>query len=141
MGLDTTHDAWHGPYSSFFRWRRHVAKAAGWHEEGQGLDSTFREIDWSQITEDNLMGRWDRLPEDPLVVLIAHSDSEGELPLEALVPLAERLEGLAERMEDTEAREGGPYGRATYDGERAATLRFAEGLRKAAAAGEPVEFH
>lgn len=29
MGLDTTHDCWHGAYSGFMRWRIGVAKAAG----------------------------------------------------------------------------------------------------------------
>lgn len=29
MGLDTSHDCWHGAYSAFMRWRRAVAKAAG----------------------------------------------------------------------------------------------------------------
>lgn len=29
MGLDTTHDCWHGAYSAFMRWRRGIAKAAG----------------------------------------------------------------------------------------------------------------
>ena len=29
MGLDTTHDAWSGPYTAFDRWRRWVAKQEG----------------------------------------------------------------------------------------------------------------
>lgn len=29
MGLDTTHDCWHGAYSAFGRWREGLAKAAG----------------------------------------------------------------------------------------------------------------
>ena len=28
MGLDTTHDCWHGPYSMFMRWRTAIAAAA-----------------------------------------------------------------------------------------------------------------
>ena len=31
MGLDTTHDCWHGPYSSFKRFRDEVAVAAAEH--------------------------------------------------------------------------------------------------------------
>lgn len=29
MGLDTSHDCWHGAYSAFNRWREGIAKAAG----------------------------------------------------------------------------------------------------------------
>ncbi len=29
MGLDTTHDCWHGPYSSFNRWRTQLAAEIG----------------------------------------------------------------------------------------------------------------
>lgn len=29
MGLDVSHDCWHGAYSAFHRWRHGVAKAAG----------------------------------------------------------------------------------------------------------------
>lgn len=30
MGLDTTHDAWHGAYSSFGDWRNQLAELAGY---------------------------------------------------------------------------------------------------------------
>jgi hypothetical protein len=30
VGLDTTHDAWHGAYSAFSRWRELIAVAAGY---------------------------------------------------------------------------------------------------------------
>src|SRR5437016_2133419 len=29
MGLDTTHDCWHGAYSAFMRWRTKLAEVAG----------------------------------------------------------------------------------------------------------------
>jgi hypothetical protein len=102
-------------------------------------------INWRALTDANIEGEWERLPEDPLILLIAHSDCSGSLPVDGLLPLAERLEGLAPLIDpladihpnwtpDMEPR-------ATYDGFRAATLRFAAGLRRAHAAGEPVGFH
>lgn len=155
MGLDTTHDCWHGPYSSFNRWREAVQVAAGWPmqdvtgEYGQ----TYREatvVNWSAITDANIMGEWDALPEDPLIVLIAHSDCDGVIPVPALLPLADRLDEIAARMTvdqgqkpDTWLAESGHSerpARATYDGELAATNRFAAGLRLAASLNEPVEF-
>lgn len=30
MGLDTTHNAWHGAYSAFMRWRTEIARVAGY---------------------------------------------------------------------------------------------------------------
>jgi hypothetical protein len=30
MGLDTTHDCWHGSYGGFNRWRNAIAAAAGY---------------------------------------------------------------------------------------------------------------
>lgn len=155
MGLDTTHGCWSGPYSSFSRWREAVQVAAGWHLEERN-DAGFhfrsaREVNWDAVTEDNIEGNWDPIPEDPLVVLAAHSDCDGELPVPVLIPLAERLEELAARMGATDGQKPDDwltaYGhasrpaRADYDGERNATLRFAAGLREAAAANEPVEFH
>jgi hypothetical protein len=151
MGLDTTHDCWHGPYSSFDRLRIALQRAAGWslEEDSRGyLRSTV--INWATITDANIMGEWDAIPEDPLVVLIAHSDCDGQIPVAALLPLAERLEGLAATMTPGQGQKpehwlnelGYPErpARATYDGEREATLRFAAGLRRAAALGETVEF-
>lgn len=147
MGLDTTHGCWRGPYSAFSRWRQAVAVAAGWRlievEGAYGSMVTVpREINWEALDDRNYLGEWDRLPEDPLVVLIAHSDCDGIIPVEALVPLAERLEAIIpatpEPASDPEYRD--PEPRGLYDGVRNATIRFAEGLRRAAAEGEPVVF-
>lgn len=149
MGLDTSHDCWHGPYSAFSRWRAALQRAAGWHLEEQRDDRGMRyelarEINWEAVTDANIAGQWETLPEDPLIVLVAHSDCDGQLPVAALLPLAERLEQLAERMEPGQGRHWkwtpGMEGRATYDGEREATMRFAAGLRRAAAVGQPVVF-
>jgi hypothetical protein len=99
-----------------------------------------REIDADQLTDDNFLGKWETPPEDPLVVLVAHSDCEGEIPPDLCGPLADRLGGLVDKLDNGEARDGGPFHRALYDGEREATLRFIKGLREAAAVGEPVIF-
>jgi hypothetical protein len=138
MGLDTSHGAWHGAYSAFSRWRNAVEAAAGYplmkDENGLVYPSN---INWGAITEANLEGQWDSTPEDPLVVLIAHSDYKGAIYPEQAVPLADRLEGLLPHIvEDDEAwghiaREGGMV---------AVTRRFIDGLRAAAAANEPVHF-
>ncbi len=51
MGLDTSHDCWHGgPYSAFTRWRRELAKVAGLPP----LD--LMEGFWSRPTDDDAFG-------------------------------------------------------------------------------------
>ena len=155
MGLDTTHGCWHGPYSAFSRWREAVQEAAGWHLE-QRRDGWMtyrwpREVNADALTDENFVGEWESLPEDPLVILVAHSDCDGVIPVPALLPLADRLDEIASRMGTADGQKSDSWleqsghaerpARADYDGTRAATARFAAGLRLAAARNEPVEFH
>ncbi len=143
MGLDTTHDCWHGPYSAFTRWRHVVARAAGYevlpvkYEDGTTMDTIM--VDWGHITAANLQGEWDETPKDALMVLIAHSDCDGLIHPNQGRALADRLEGLLPLLQGG-GRDGGSA-RADYDGTRAATERFIAGLRAAAEAGEDVRFH
>lgn len=139
MGLDTSHDCWHGPYSSFMRWRERLVQLA-WG--GSGDEGAARGNIWnypSYWTDDKsaLHGRDVTsaapipYPEgDALVTLIDHSDCDGEIAPELCGPLADRLEQLLAKMPT----------RALYDDVRPATERFIAGLRSAAAAGEAVEF-
>lgn len=129
MGLDCSHDAWHGAYSSFGRWRNAVAVAGGYTlkpAETTYGPREFVDIDWDAFEDRNLMGEWDRLPEDPLLLLIVHSDCDGELKPEACRWLALRMERLLPDITDD------------YDRERAE--QFIAGLRDAHANGEPLEF-
>lgn len=136
MGLDTSHDCWHGAYSAFTRWRHKLAEVAGYTFEKCPKPHDYMDqvaIDWSVITDANLQGDWEQTPSDPLLVLIAHSDCDGEiLPAQAL-PLADRLEALLPLLEGDGGGHIGSY--------RAKTEQFIAGLRKAAAANEPVDFH
>jgi hypothetical protein len=138
MGLDTSHDCWHGSYHGFNRWRIAVASAA-------------------DIVLDYMMGhagerpglKWDE--SDPLSTLLHHSDSEGDIPVEKLLPLAERLRGLLDKLpkagerlwQAVEATVNGIWW--TVNAEEAEWIRtkaeqFIAGLERAAAAGEPVTF-
>jgi hypothetical protein len=138
MGLDTSHDAWHGAYSAFGRWRLHVVKAAG-YETVQDGPYTYAAIDWDAVTKDNLAGKWEAPPADPLMVLIAHSDCDGQIMPEDAARLADRLEELLPAIEASEIPDGGHIGRA--GGYAGATRRFIAGCRAAASAGEPIDFH
>lgn len=119
MGLDTTHDCWHGTYSAFHRWRVKLAEKIGLPlDQMEGHDGAFK---------------WSLLNPDPVHALLHHPDCDGELAVDVLIPLAERLEELAELM----GNEDGGWHIGSY---REKTLQFAKGCRAAAAAGEVVEF-
>lgn len=141
MGLDTSHDCWHGAYSAFSRWRQEVAKAAGyyvvpvtWPDMGYPVDTVM--LEWHRYEEKNYHGEWDELPSDPLLLLIVHSDCDGEIKPEHAPLLADRLEEILPELSD----EG--FGHiAARGGYAEATRKFIAGLRAAAEAGEPVDFH
>jgi hypothetical protein len=71
---------------------------------------------------------------DPLIVLLAHSDCEGEIQEDFCGPLADRLEELLPLLGEEDG--GGHIGSYTTK-----TEQFIRGLRAAAEAGEPVGFH
>lgn len=134
MGLGTTHDCWHGPYSMFMRWRQWINHFV-MVDRGNAGDEAARKISHMGATRDALEKAWaDGHYKDqsvPINVLMGHSDCDGEIPTEVCGPLADALEGLMHHMPE----------RGTYDEQRPATERFIRGLRKAAAANENVEFH
>lgn len=133
MGLDTSHDCWHGPYSMFMRWREKLNLYVMMDREK--TDSAAGRIRNMGCTREALVAAWEEGQYDdqtvPINVLMGHSDCEGEIPADMCGPLADALEALLVRMPESDL----------YDTARPATLRFIAGLRRAAAAGEPVEFH
>lgn len=145
MGLDTTHDCWHGAYSAFSRWRNKLAEVAGYCSTKVGeppiYDTTM--LDWGciqSIIGDDLFGKWPRIPvrpdgtPDALMILLAHSDCEGEIQAEFCGPLADRLEELLPELEGEDG--GGHIGSYVEK-----TKTFIAGLRLAASRNEPVRFH
>lgn len=135
MGLDTTHDCWHGPYSQFMRWRQWLNHFV-MDDRGHAGDKAAMLISHMGATVAAIEKAWvDGHYEDqsiPINVLMAHSDCDGEIAAEICEPLADALAALLDRHMPE---------RGIYDEQRPATMRFINGLRRAAAAGEPVEFH
>lgn len=120
MGLDVSHDAWHGAYSAFNRFRTKICQVAGLGnlEDWEGFGGTKK---------------WPSVEKEPLVALLYHSDCDGEIPPEECVGIARRLRELAPNIPD---EDGGGYIRNW----RGSVLQFAEGCEAAAAANEPLEF-
>lgn len=158
MGLDTTHNCWHGAYSAFMRWRQEVARAAGLPplELMEGFfvpnfpkrdalviptfflgmqrdeDALFtRSI---KRLEESLPIRWECLKPSPLHELLYHSDCDGEIPADRCGPIADALEAILPNIPMGSG--GGHIGNW-----QAKTQQFINGLRDAAAKGEPVGFH
>lgn len=135
MGLDCSHSAWHGAYTAFHRWRKALAQAAelppidlmeGFYGHG---GRTFEGVEGLPIL-------WSALKPDPLHLLLHHSDCDGEIAPEDCGPIADSLERLLPKLGDD-----GEGHIAHRGGMRAVTEQFIRGLRAAAAAGEPLDFH
>ena len=149
MGLDTSHDCWHGPYSSFARWRNWIARSLDWDFEtdAEGNDKNYI------IPEDRVpvlpkpmplpvfcslmdihehgnpfYGDWFEDPADVIDVLMVHSDCEGRIPTRFCLPLAQRLTLLIQDADPD----------ADW---RTTTAQFINGLIRAANRNEDVDFH
>lgn len=148
MGLDTSHDCWHGAYSDFMRWRTELARAAGLPPldlmEGfwsQLTRPVFLDHDASELSrrslerlEEQLPISWACLKPDPLHELLDHSDCDGEIPWQSCAGIADSLERLLPKLPDGDG--GGHIGNW-----RDKTKQFITGLRLAAKRKENVDFH
>ena len=158
MGLDCSHNAWHGSYGAFMRWRKMLADVAGLPplELMDGFYSSLDSIHelptlYHGITtnepafgpdsrprfanlDDSLPISWDCLKPSPLHELLYHSDCDGDIAADHCGPIADALEALIPLLPDEQ--EGGHIGRW-----REKTQQFVDGLRAAAAAGEALDFH
>lgn len=118
MGLEVSHDCWDGGYIGFHRFRVELAAAAG--------------IGFDNKTESWTFNREEITLEHPIFVFILHSDCDGEIEAKDCGPIADAMESLLPKLPVT-TREDPRHG--TFAAER-----WVKGLRKAAAAGEAVEF-
>jgi hypothetical protein len=160
VGLDTSHDCWHGAYSAFMNWRQMVAKAAGMpplgfmegyygytnieHDEAkESLRSIgfAEEHVWARDILSSFYGvggnmpiTWDSLKPSPLHFLLSHSDCEGEIPHELCDGIADELEKLLPELPEGDA----PGHIRNW---RDKTQTFIDGLRLAAKEKENVDFH
>ena len=144
MGLDCTHDAWHGAYSAFMQWRAKLAEVAGLPPlelmDGFFNDSSlyFGQLEslWAdkkKRLEELLPIRWECLKPSPLHELLNHSDCDGEISADRCGLIADELEELIPLLPEDSG--GGHIGNW-----REKTAQFVAGLRAASKAGEPLKF-
>jgi hypothetical protein len=131
MGLDTTHDAFHGAYSAFNRFRQAVAAAMGGSypphaQDGRNPDLWYWGTGYSAESHPGLYE------------FLAHSDCDGEISPEMCRRVADEMEILLPAIEE----HGLGCGHIERDGGYGAVARrFIAGCRRAAEAGEPLGFH
>jgi hypothetical protein len=158
MGLDTSHDCWHGPYSSFMSWREWLAGQIGiplrMMEGFADYQPRFKDLEMVEAIMPLGLGdtacfvqsmvracmrgfpvRWQGLS-DPLNLLLSHSDCNGRIKWYECRAIAVRLSQLLRTMRIDKFTT-----RANYDRNYEATKRFALGLAKAWRERRDVMFH
>jgi hypothetical protein len=143
MGLDTSHNCWHGAYSAFMRWREKIAEVAGlpplmlmegYYTENAAGDPLYGiDLFGAEHLRKRLPIRWDSLKPDPLHILLTHSDCDGEIAWRDCKPIADRLTELLPLLEGDGGGHIGDY--------RAKTQQFIDGLRLAHKKKQNVDFH
>jgi hypothetical protein len=124
MGLDTTHDCWHGAYSSFNKFRRFLASQIGVDLdkcEGYGGDIEFSSIDHD------------------IVPLLDHSDCDGILTSSECGQIYNGLNDISEKLYIEINHKGNTDPELQYYLDK--IYQFRDGCLLAASNGENVEFH
>lgn len=137
MGLLVSHGAWSGPYSTFHRFRTEIARVVGiplpimdgFHGDISEVCSEATSGSYMRNLGTFLPMRWESLVPDALHVLLNHSDCDGEIAVSDLLPLAVRLEEIADKL-----------GSDPIHCWPESARMFASACRMAHAAGEPLVF-
>lgn len=163
MGLDTSHNAWHGPYSSFGEWRNWVAIQLGLppldlmegfytteHDTDDGylkgygnpfyhakIKLTGKEYKDIESIQRGFPIKWSCLKEDAIHELLNHSDCEDDISWEACGKIAERLKYLLDNV-NLDDSPGHEY---MNDYMLKKTKQFMEGCQLAFEKQERLEFH
>lgn len=152
MGLDCSHDAFHGAYSAFNSFRQVICKAFG----GSFPPHNFKGFKNGVITRDMLLGKEQPLDNnmiyfndptdentvevpDGLYLFLTHSDCDGDISPELCIKVADDLEQLLPKIK---AMTGTPWSGSIEHagGYEEATKKFIDGCRLAARKNEPLLF-
>lgn len=133
MGLDCSHDAFHGAYSAFQRLRKFICASIGGSYPSHEVEGLEPEM-W-------YYGEGYNREKNPgLFEFLSHSDCDGEISPYMCSIVADELESIMPLIEERE-RSNVAYGHLTkYGGYAGTTKQFIDGCRKAAELNEPLEF-
>lgn len=166
MGLRISHSCWDGPYSQFHRWREWIAEG---YQINLGVMSGFTcvpsflpfigHLSKEDTINDSILEFIEKIKNipvgwdfnDPIQILLSHSDCDGRIKWWHCKKLAVQLSEIARRKinhKDAFIRywidENGNHhptkNRGCYDGMVPATLRFCQGLIQAYKAREDIIF-
>jgi len=127
---------------AFLQWRALVARAAGYTMELQTVDGVSFEapiLPLEGLTEDNAMGRWNKTPDDPLLVMLFHMSDDGVIMPADAGALADLLEQFVQSGRLAEASYAMPDSIARHV-ERMRTEQIIAGLRTCVRTGQPAVF-
>jgi hypothetical protein len=135
MGLDTTHDAFHGAYSAFQRFRRAVARAANVsyppHADANLDPNTWY---WNHGT-----GNKEKYP--GLTAFFTSDDCQGSFTPATCLQMADEIEALLPKIREQENVDEN-WGHIAREGGMASVAeKYIAGCRLAASLGEDLEYH
>ncbi len=150
MGLDCSHDAFHGAYSAFNRLRQFVCTATGgsypphWIHgpTGEILKGDDGSTRYHTAIPDTHFQCGDDYPREDwpgLYEFLSHSDCDGEIPPDMCMKVADDLERLLPKLEAMRWESHGHI--AARGGFVEVVHKFIDGCRAAAQSGEPLDFH
>ncbi len=119
MGLDTTHDCWHGPYSSFNKFRYRLAEQIGINLDDYAGYKGAGKKDLSTI-------------DHGIMPLLNHSDCDGVLTVAECASIVTGLESILEKL---------PEPTEPLDDFKENIEQFIKGCKDAIGKNEIVEFH
>ena len=118
MGLDTSHNCWHGPYGAFHRFRKELGNQIG--------------IDIEQYAQYNKAATLDlRDIEHDIIPLLNHSDCDGELTVEESAQIVAGLNAILKNKKESP-------GADTYFWDN--IIKFRAGCLEAISKNEVIEF-
>lgn len=131
MGLDVSHDAFHGAYSAFSRFREAFIESIGGRNDRGNMFAGEKSYWWfpEGMNSDTHPGIYE---------FMCHSDCDGEIAPDVCEKLAEEMEALLPFVEKWPDNLGGHID--TAGGFLAVTKKWIAGCRAAADEGVPLEF-
>lgn len=125
MGLSVDYGCFQGSYSSFNEWRNEISKLLGYGDilkrEGFGGNKN-----------------WDDLIDDPIYILLYHSDCDGVIKLQESKLLVNRLQTVYITQLENEI-DRNPLDYYWYGSTR--TKKFIDGLISSIKSGDDIYFH
>ena len=104
MGLSVSHGCWRGAYNAFHAWRVKIAEVSGfpplclmeafWIPGEIGDPIKYLPEYLQKEISGSLPIKWEPYQPDPLIILLRHSDSNGEIAWQDCFAIAQRLEEI-----------------------------------------------